>query len=125
MYPPIFETVAADSDVQTNLGTSPVRFYPFGKAPQGVSKPYAVWQTITGLPQNYLNELPDIDRHSLQVDIYADSVDSARDAAKAIRDSVEPVAHITAWRGESVEPETGSYRVSFDVDWMVSREAVS
>jgi len=125
MYPPIFETCAADADVQSNLGVSPTRLYPFGEAPAGVTKPYAVWQMITGLPENYLGQVPDMDSFSIQVDVYGPTVDAVRDAAEALRNAIEPVAHIIAWRSESRDPETRNYRYSFDVDWFVDRELVS
>ena len=121
MYPPIFSTVAADAAVQAELGTNPVRFYPFGEAPAGVSKPYAVWQVVTGFPENYLGQLPDIDSYSIQVDVYSETASGARQAALALRDAIEPVAHITAWRGESRDPDTKNYRFSFDVDWWLAR----
>jgi uncharacterized protein YggE len=125
MYAPIFEVVSADANVQSNLGVSPTRFYPFGEAPPNVDKPYAVWQLITGLPENYLNQVPDIDQFSIQVDVYATTADQARDVAQALRDAVEPHAHVIAWRGEERDLDTRNYRISFDLDWMVSRETVS
>lgn len=122
MFPPIFQVCAADAGVKAVFGSSPVRFYPFGEAPQGVTKPYAVWQTAPGgAPQNYLGQRPDIDLFALQVDIYADNATAVRTAAKALRDAIEPRAHITSWNGESKDPETASYRVSFDVDWWTPR----
>lgn len=121
MYPAIFATCAASSRVRALLGTSPTRLYPFGEAPQNVTKPYAVWQTISGSPENYLGDIPDIDTHSLQVDVYAPTATAARDVAEAIRDAVEPVAHITFWGGESRDPETNNYRVNFTVDWWTQR----
>lgn len=121
MFPPIFTTAAQDAAVQSALGVSPTRFYPFGEAPQGTEETYAVWQTITGLPENYLNQTPDLDRYAVQVDVYAATVDEARAAAQALRDAFEQSAHITAWRGEEREPETRSYRIGFDVEWFVSR----
>ncbi|MCY1313369.1 hypothetical protein D9M70_638860 [compost metagenome] len=57
----------------------------------------------------------------MQIDIYADSAASARTAAKTLRDAIEPHAHITRWGGESRDPETKNYRVSFDVDWWTPR----
>lgn len=117
MFPPIFQVCAADAGVTAVLGTNPVRLYPFGEAPQGVQKPYAVWQTIGGLPANYINQRPDIDMFSLQLDVYGDTAASVRSAAMALRDSIEPNAHIVRWGGESRDAETNSYRYSFDVDW--------
>lgn len=121
MNPTIFEVCRANTGVTDLLGLSPTRFYPFGQAPQNTAMPYAVWQTVGGAPENYLGQVPDIDLYSLQVDVYALTSSAARDVAQAIRDAVEPVAHITSWRGESRDTETKAYRYSFDVDWMVSR----
>lgn len=125
MSAPIFETVKDDPDVQSNLGVDPVRLWEFGRAPQTPTKPYAVWQTVTGRPENYLNQVPDADTLSLQVDVYATKASAARNARDALRNAIEPHAHITAWRDEDRDPVTNDYRVSFDVDFLVSRETVS
>ncbi|MOA50762.1 hypothetical protein D3C78_1738290 [compost metagenome] len=107
--------------MKTALGSNPVRLYPFGEAPQDVQKPYAVWQTIGGAPESYLGDRPDIDQFSLQIDIYAASATAARSAAMSLRDAIEPNAYVTRWGGESRDPETKNYRVSFDVDWWTPR----
>lgn len=121
MFPPIFTVAAADPAVTALLGSNPTRLYPFGQAPQGVVYPYAVWQGFGGSPENYLSGRPDIDGFTLQVDVYADTGTSARAVAEAIRDAIELKAYITRWGGESRDPETGHYRVSFDLDWYVAR----
>lgn len=121
MFPPIFEVCAAAPAVTALLGSAPCRLYPFGAAPQGVLYPYAVWQSIGGAPGNYINQAPDVDAFALQVDVYADTGTSARAVAKALRDAIEPRAHITSWRGESTDPETKRKKYSFDVDWIVKR----
>lgn len=121
MFPPIFQVCAADPAVTALLGAVPTRLYPFGEAPQGVSYPYAVWQTFGGAPENYLGNRPDLDNFALQVDVYADTGASARSVAAALRDAIEPHAYITRWGGESVDQETKRYRISFDVDWYVAR----
>ena len=115
MYAPIFQVIAAVPAVTALLGTGPVRFWPFGEGEEDAPRPYAVWQTITGNAENYLDQVPDSDAYTLQVDVYADSAASVRDAARALRDAIEPHAHIVAWRGESREPDTKLYRYSFDV----------
>ncbi|MDH0337642.1 hypothetical protein A7D27_11605 [Pseudomonas sp. 1D4] len=121
MFAPIFAVCAASPAVLAALGADPVRLYPFGEAPEGVAKPYATWQGIGGGPENNINQAPEIDRFALQVDVFADSAASARESARALRDAIEPHAHITSWSGESRDPATGSYRYSFDVDWWVER----
>ena len=121
MFPPIFSTCAAVGAVTVLFGTSPVRFWPFSSAPQDASMPYAVWQIIGGSPENYLGQVPDIDRFSLQVDVYATTGSAAQSAAAALRDAIEPHAHITAWRGGDRDAVTKTFRVSFDVEWIIER----
>jgi len=121
MTPPVFATAFASAAVKAALGTSPCRVFPFGEAPQGVMLPYAVWQVVGGGPENYLGQVPDLDEFTTQVDVYAATATAARTAAKALRDAFEPVAHVTRWGGESRDGETGHYRYSFDVEWMVGR----
>lgn len=121
MFPPIFQVVAADSGVTAVLGSAPVRFYPFGEAPEGVTYPYAVWQLVSGSPENYLAGRPDIDGFSLQIDVYAKSGSDARAVGRALRDAIELSAYITRWSGESRDEDTKTYRLSFDVDWLTPR----
>jgi hypothetical protein len=121
MFPPIFQVAAADPGVTALLGTAPVRLYPFGEAPEGTPLPYAVWQVASGSPENYLAGRPDLDGFTLQIDVYAATGASARAVGAALRDAIELRANITRWGGESRDPETGSYRISFDADWYVHR----
>ena len=121
MFPPIFSVCSADPAVTALLGTSPTRLYLFGEAGQGTALPYATWQGIGGSPENYINNLPDIDSYALQVDVWASTASSARAVAQALRNAIEPNAHITSWRGESRDTETKLYRYSFDLTWWVNR----
>ena len=121
MYPPIFSVCAASSDVTALLGSNPVRLYAFGDAPQDEARPYAVWQQVTGYPENYIGNTPDIDRYTIQIDAYAETGAAARSVAEALRDAIEPVAHVVGWRGEGRDPDTRMYRYSFDVEWFVPR----
>lgn len=121
MYAPIFATCFASSAVKALLGASPLRLYLFGEAEQSTVKPYATWQTIGGSPENYINQAPDIDSFALQVDCWAATASSVRACAQAIRDAVEPHAHITGWRGESKDVATDLYRLSFDLLWWTPR----
>jgi hypothetical protein len=121
MYPPIYATVAASSDVTNLIGTNPVRFYLFDEAPGDPVYPYAVWGTNFGIPQNKLCGVPDMDSWSVDVDVFSNTASTARAVAEAIRDAVEPSAHIVAWRGESKDLETRAFRYSFTLDWWASR----
>jgi hypothetical protein len=121
MFAPIFAVCAASAGVVAVLGANPVRCYPFGEAPQDGAKPYAVWQSIGGSPENYISDVPDLDQYALQIDCYALTAQQCRAVALAMRDAIEPHAHIVAWRGESRDVATKLYRYSFDVDWFVRR----
>ena len=121
MTPPVFQICAADSAVTALLGTGPTRLFPFGQAPQGVTLPYAVWQTVSGLPENYLGQVPDLDSYTVQIDVYAGRGSEARQVAAALRDAIEPHAHVVGWNGESTDPDTGHKRYGFDIDWHVHR----
>lgn len=122
MFPPVFATINVPA-VQTLLRApaGETRFYLFGRAPQNVAYPYAVWRQVFGNPENYLGDLPDLDNYGIQIDVYATTTDAARAVAKALRDAIEPVAHITAWRGDGTDPETNSKTFTFEVDWKTPR----
>lgn len=125
MTPDIFAAVNVPS-VQAVLRTlpGPLRFYMFGRAPQGGPYPYAVWQLAYGNPENYLGQRPDVDSFGVQIDVYASPAQGpavARQVAQALRDALEGACYITAWRGESVDPETGNFRFGFDCDWITYR----
>jgi hypothetical protein len=124
MYPPIFPAVKASAAVRALIGTDPCRFYQFGLAPQDVAKPYAVWRRVFGTPENFLDMPPDVDSFILQVDVYASpqqGAQVARNVALALRDPIERVAYITAWLGESTDPQTSNPTFSFQVSWIVPR----
>jgi len=121
IYPPVFKYARASEEVTALLGSAPLRVYMFGRAPQNVAYPYAVWQVVAGSPENYITNTPDIDAFTTQIDVYARDSDEARRCAMALRDAFEPYGHVVSWRGETRDDETESFRSGFDVDWWVDR----
>ena len=127
MYPPLHVVCAADTSVQSLLGNGPhLRLYPFGESRQPtptepVVYPYAVWQIVYGHPENYLSNAPDADSFGTQIDVYGKTWRSAREAAAAIQAACEGSAYVVAYNGETKDPETKSFRVSFTVDWIKTR----
>lgn len=124
-FPPIFETVnVAPVQALLKTGSGELRFYLFGRAPQNVAKPYAVWRQAYGAPENFIDQRPDTDSFGVQVDVYSGPKQGpsvARAVAMALRDAIEPKAYITAWRGESQDPDTNNFVFSFDCDWLTPR----
>lgn len=124
MNAPIYAVSKLSQEVLALLGDPEPRLYPWGWNDDGkfpVVYPYAVFQVVNGSPENYLAGRPDVDGVTLQVDVYAKTAASARAVRTAIRDAIELECYITSWRGESRDPETKSYRVGFDCDWIVQR----
>lgn len=121
MIAPIFSVCAASQAVKELLGTNPVRLYPFGMQDDNIVYPYAVWQNIGGSPENYLNQRPDADHYSLQVDVYGDTAVDVIAVARALRDAIEGKAYISRWGEQSRNDSTMKYRYSFDVDWITTR----
>lgn len=121
MFAPIYDIVSVEAAVKAVLG-DPVRLYPFGEAPQDVVKPYAVWQNISGGPENYLGDRPDADKFDIQVDIYGLSAASVRAIAKALNDALETKAYITRWGNENRVPVTKNYHYDFDVQFITYRQ---
>jgi hypothetical protein len=127
MIPPIFPTVNVPA-VQALLktGNGELRFYAWGMAPDNVQKPYAVWRQVFGTPENYLADRPDIDSFTTQIDVYAADVPGqrapmARAIAGAISYAIEGATYITSWIGDSRDPDTKNYVVTFQADWLVPR----
>ena len=120
MYPDIFQ-FPRSAAVTTLLGSNPVRFWPFGTAPQGRgAPPYAVHQLVYGTPLTRCPARRPRTLLGVQVDCYAKSVSSARSAA-ALRDAIEgDFNHVVAWNGEDYEPATGLWRVSFTAEFFVN-----
>lgn len=121
MLVPIFATCKASPAVTALLGVTPMRLYEFGEAPPQVAKPYAVWQEVSGLPENYINDRPNIEYKRIQIDCYADSSSAARNVQSAIERAIELSAHVVSYNGEFTDPETKNKRSSFDVAWWVTR----
>lgn len=115
MFPDLFPAVAASADVTEQLGSNPVRFFAFGYADQNTPRPYATYQNVGGSPENYLSCIPDVDTNYIQIDVYAGTQSSALATAKALRDVIQTDAYVTAWRGQSRDPATMDYRISFDI----------
>lgn len=61
MYPPVAATLIASAAAKALIGSNPVRVYAAGEAPQPPTLPYVTWQTISGIPENYLGAAPDMD----------------------------------------------------------------
>lgn len=126
MLPVVLPILAADPEVTGILGTTPVRFYPHGRAPQDVQAPYATWFIVSGIPENTIDEVPRIDRFSVQIDCWSsnsgEGAEEVKALATAIRDALEPFAHMTAIAVDGIDPDTQRNRLGLQFTFWEDRE---
>lgn len=127
MIPDIFQYVRTSQSAKTLIGGNPVRFWPFGSAPQpGEAQyrvPYAVWRIVTGQGAEYIDNLPDADSSLIQVEAWAATSSGARAVMLTLRDAVEPHVNGDAitYNGEIRDPVTGMFGWSFNVGFWQDR----
>jgi len=110
VIPPIYEwlNVAA---VNAIAGT---RLYPFGDAGDSPAYPYATWFLPSSGAENYLSEVPTIDRDRVQIDCWAQTPQDALDLATAVRNVMDARGHQHVRIVHPIDPDTKSYRVQLD-----------
>lgn len=120
MLPPIFAHLKAAAAVTAIIGNPP-RVYSHGRAPQGAVAPYVVWTTVGDEPQNNLSDVPASDRWTVQVDCYHGDGSQVSVLAKAVRDALEPYAHMMGVVVDERETATNLYRIALQFDYWLSR----
>lgn len=121
MLPPVFATLKTSSDVKAIVGQNPPRIYRHGDSPQrqegAPMLPYITWQLISGIPENNLSDPPPVDRQSVQVDCWHPSDTGVETLSNAVRDAIEPVAHMTSVNLDQRDIDTKLYRISLSFDF--------
>ena len=128
--PNLFALIAADPAVTAIIGTAPVRFYPYGSAPQGVTAPYLTQFGASIAPINTLErDASRADSALVQVSCWSDNVGNAMGGvhalAEAVRTCIEREHLIESVRDMRKDIETGRYRIDFDVRVHVHRDSAS
>lgn len=130
MLPNLFPLLRDAAAVTAIIGTSPVRFFRHGSAPQGVSAPYLTQLAVDITPEINLSDLPPTDACRVQISCWSDNAGTGSlgvvTLAEAVRDAIEPHHHITDIRDMGRDPETQRYRIDLDVTvWNHRPEASS
>lgn len=119
ILPSLASIVAGSAAVKAIIGTSPVRFYPLGAAPENVQAPYVTQRAIDVVPENTLSELPKVDSSRVQLSCWSDNTGtgptSVQTLALALRDAIEPFHHILDIRDGGRDFETQRWRIDLDV----------
>lgn len=125
MLPEVFPILSSASAVTDLVGTAPSRIYRHGSAPQNVQAPYITWFVASGAPENNLDSLPPIDRYTIQIDCWSASNGSnqVEQMAIAVRDAMEPHAHMTGIPVNTKDFETQKYRIGMLFDFWRPRDS--
>jgi hypothetical protein len=118
LLPPIFALLKAAPAVVAIVAA---KIYRHGIAPQGTVAPYIVWSVISGVPENNLSDAPPIDRMTIQVDCYHATDAGIETLATAVRDAIEPAAHMTSMPINQRETDTQLYRIGLQFDYFLAR----
>ncbi len=121
MTPSLFQILNANNAVKALLGSNPLRVYPWGRAPQNVAKPYAVYGVYNANPENYLGNVPDIDNKGTQIDIYSETSANLQSCFTAVRDALETSAHMVNFSTPAQDAETDLYSVRMEFDFWDER----
>lgn len=119
MLPPVYETLIGDSNVLSLVG---MEIYRHDDALQGVVPPYISW-SVTVAPENTLSELPGIDRCTVTINCYSKLDAEVVLMAQAVRDAIEPVAHLISIPVDNRDRAGGTnlYRMALQFDWWLPR----
>lgn len=126
MLPPVYSLLTADVGVTALVGT---RIYRHGAAPQKVVAPYITWSLVSGTPENELSSLPRVDRLEVQIDCWSNNTGTGdaevESVATAVRDALEPVAHMTAIVANEQDFETRRYRLGLQFTFWLRRTTIA
>jgi hypothetical protein len=76
---------AAYANITALIGTTPVRFYPAGTASQNATRPYAIYQLISGPRAHAMGADPGMVRARFQLTAWGDTSTSCRDVGDQLR----------------------------------------
>lgn len=121
MLPTIFPLLSASATVTALIGSSPVRAFLHGVAPQGVTSPYVTWALVGGAPENNVSDLPPADLGRVQVDCWSEDAAQVIALATAVRDAIEGSHHMVTTPSFGRDPETMKYRATLEFDCWTNR----
>lgn len=120
MLPPVFVALRDAHAVTSLIGTSPVRAYRHGSAPQNVTAPYVTWSAAGGYAENAFDGA-DADVFRIVVDCWSDGDAQVEQLAKAVRSAIEPHAHLQGYESNERDADTQRYRIGMSFDWILDR----
>lgn len=124
MLPPVFP-ILNTPEIRSYVGTSPVRIYDFGSAPQDALKPYITFQDVAGSPHDQLSGAPCGDADLVQIDIYAGPEESQkaiiRTLAKHVQSALDNAYITNRLVIQTRETDTKLFRISIEANFITNR----
>jgi hypothetical protein len=119
---PVFSLLSASAALKALVGTTPPRIFE-DSVPQELAgqRPYIVWFTVGGTPENYVSELPTMDGGRIQLDVYSTSKAECKAIAKLVRDLIEPEAYMISVPRSFYEADTKLYRYLLEFQFFTAR----
>lgn len=127
MTAPVVSLLLADGAVTAIIGSAPMRCYAAGHIPDTATPnsnlPCVSWQTIAGMPLNYLASAPAMDYVRVQVNCWALTMAAAIALFRAVRDAlIDGGSNVQeSDNGDSFEADTLRYGYSGDFTFWVRR----
>lgn len=120
MLPLVFPAIST-SAVKAIVGTSPVRIYRHGQAPEDVVRPYITWFLVAGVPQDNISGSPCADIDEVQIDCWSESDTQVETLASAVRDALDAAGHLNTTIIDTYETDTKLYRIGLQASFIKSR----
>lgn len=76
----------------------------------GTKRKYVTWSIVGGTPENYLDQLPTMDSGRVQIDCWAEDPVTCQNLMIAVRNAIEPHAHMISTPLSGFESDTKLYR---------------
>lgn len=120
MLPLVFPAISTTA-VKAIVGTSPVRIYNHGQAPENVVLPYITWFVVIGNPQDNISSSPCADIDTVQIDCWSDDRAKVETLASAVRDALDAAGHLNTLIIDTYESDTKLYRIGLQASFIKSR----
>jgi hypothetical protein len=116
MIVPVFSILSTAAPVTAIVGTNAIWKNTLPQA-HAAKRAYITWATVGGSPENYLDGVPGMDSGRVQIDCWVGEEVSGGTGAKvcqdlmiAVRNAIEPHAHMIGTPIDDYEKDTKLYR---------------
>lgn len=111
LFPNVYGQLVADPEIAAIVGDKVFR-----AVAEAVPAPYIVWTVLAAPPENNLSNTPPGDMVSVRIDCYARNEAEVDTLAQKARNSLQVRGTVETLQDLGMEPETGYWRITFDVD---------